>query len=383
MTRWGWAVPSVTRSQVDRAGRVLAQSSAAPHPLVVGRPLAVIDVWRSAHSFPLNTLQMLLRKRVGRMNVPEVVVAQRLKRTPSILAKLRRFPSMKLSRMQDIGGPRAILPGIEDVDELRRRYLQGDRRSAHTFVAEKDYIRQPKASGYRGIHLIYRYGSLENPEYNGLQIEIQLRTRLQHAWATAVETVGTFLGQSLKSSEAPKAGCASSSWQDRSSHGRKAAQPRPMSPLTPPRCWQKRERLLRTREWGHAFRHSVSPSMSWARKRNRRSASRGRTETSCSSPPTLSPPCGAPFRITSVIRGRSSRRCAASSRREVKEAGPTPARNRLPHGLRIPEQVTVRAPEPLTLVLHGAAEQYTERSGFRPGSTSGSPTSGRARTPCS
>src|SRR5207302_10368579 len=32
-------------------------------------------------------------------------------------------------------------------------------------------------------------------------IEIQLRTRLQHAWATAVETVGTFLQQSLKSSE--------------------------------------------------------------------------------------------------------------------------------------------------------------------------------------
>ena len=195
MTRWGWAVPSVTRNQVDRTGRVLAQSSAAPHPLVVGRPLAVIDVWRSAHSFPLNTLQMLLRQRVGRMNVPEAIVAQRLKRTPSILAKLRRFPSMKLSRMQDIGGARAILPGIEEVDELRRRYMQGDRRSAH---------RQPKDSGYRGIHLIYRDGSRENPEYNGLQIEIQLRTRLQHAWATAVETVGTFLGQSLKSSEGPE-----------------------------------------------------------------------------------------------------------------------------------------------------------------------------------
>ena len=37
--------------------------------------------------------------------------------------------------------------------------------------------------------------------YRGLQIELQLRSRRQHAWATAVETVGTFLGQSLKSSE--------------------------------------------------------------------------------------------------------------------------------------------------------------------------------------
>ena len=41
--------------------------------------------------------------------------------------------------------------------------------------------------------------------YNGLQVEIQLRTRLQHAWATAVETVGTFLDESLKSSEGPEA----------------------------------------------------------------------------------------------------------------------------------------------------------------------------------
>ena len=40
--------------------------------------------------------------------------------------------------------------------------------------------------------------------YNGLQIELQLRTRTQHAWATAVETVGTFLGQSLKSSQGRK-----------------------------------------------------------------------------------------------------------------------------------------------------------------------------------
>lgn len=36
-----------------------------------------------------------------------------------------------------------------------------------------------------------------------MQLELQFRTRLQHAWATAVETVGTFLEQSLKSSEGP------------------------------------------------------------------------------------------------------------------------------------------------------------------------------------
>lgn len=34
-------------------------------------------------------------------------------------------------------------------------------------------------------------------------IELQIRTRMQHAWATAVETMGTFLDSSLKSSEGP------------------------------------------------------------------------------------------------------------------------------------------------------------------------------------
>jgi len=66
-----------------------------------------------------------------------------------------------------------------------------------------DYILHPKKSGYRGVHLIYKYNS-DKPKpsvYNGLFIEMQLRTRRQHAWATAVETVGTFLRQSLKASQ--------------------------------------------------------------------------------------------------------------------------------------------------------------------------------------
>jgi len=39
---------------------------------------------------------------------------------------------------------------------------------------------------------------------NGFSIELQIRTTIQHAWATAVETMGTFLDHSLKSSEGPE-----------------------------------------------------------------------------------------------------------------------------------------------------------------------------------
>jgi hypothetical protein len=70
----------------------------------------------------------------------------------------------------------------------------------HKIARIDDYLVKPQLSGYRGVHLIYKYYSDRNNVYNDLKIELQLRSQLQHAWATAVETVGTFMGQALKSS---------------------------------------------------------------------------------------------------------------------------------------------------------------------------------------
>jgi hypothetical protein len=70
----------------------------------------------------------------------------------------------------------------------------------HKLIDEKDYIKNPKPSGYRGVHLVFKYYSDKVHDYDDLKIEIQIRTFMQHAWATAVETVGLFIGQALKSS---------------------------------------------------------------------------------------------------------------------------------------------------------------------------------------
>jgi hypothetical protein len=70
----------------------------------------------------------------------------------------------------------------------------------HRLVREDPYIDEPRDSGYRGHHLVYTYFSDRSSTWNGLRIEMQIRSRLQHAWATAVETVGTFTQQALKSS---------------------------------------------------------------------------------------------------------------------------------------------------------------------------------------
>jgi hypothetical protein len=64
-----------------------------------------------------------------------------------------------------------------------------------------DYVSNPRISGYRGNHIIWRYKS-DNEQaacYDNMRIEIQIRTELQHSWATAVEVCSTFTDQNLKS----------------------------------------------------------------------------------------------------------------------------------------------------------------------------------------
>ena len=106
--------------------------------------------------------------------------------------------------MQDIGGCRAVVKDIAEVEKLIAAYRKGiakNPKKRHAFLSEKDYISNPKPDGYRSHHLVYRYHSRarKHSAYNGLKVEIQVRTKLQHAWATAVEIISTFTGQALKS----------------------------------------------------------------------------------------------------------------------------------------------------------------------------------------
>ena len=127
------------------------------------------------------------------------LVAQRIKRLSSIESKLGRFQSLKLSQMQDIGGCRSVVRDARHVDQLVDAYHRS--RIKHKLIGEKDYITAPKACGYRSRHLVYGYFSDKTDRYNDLRIEIQIRSSLQHAWATAVETVDTFTQQALKSNQ--------------------------------------------------------------------------------------------------------------------------------------------------------------------------------------
>ncbi len=192
-----YTIPIHSNKSVRRAGETLR--SADPWHPDLPQAMLVIDNWRAAHAYPLNTFQATLRKRLATigLNSDTAIVGQRLKRLPSIEKKLHRNPQMKLERMQDIAGLRAVVPKTAQLRGIRRVY-ETENRLSHVLKGVHDYVAAPKEDGYRSIHLVYQYLSTTAPAYNGLHVELQLRTQLQHAWATAVETVDLFTGQAIK-----------------------------------------------------------------------------------------------------------------------------------------------------------------------------------------
>jgi hypothetical protein len=190
-----WAVPEYSRNQVDKAGFVLVAPELNLDEWVWA--YHVIDNWRSSHSYPLLNFRINLRQKLKGVCATGLV-AQRIKRLGSIRAKLVKG-TMQLTQMQDIGGCRAIVNTPAELQSLIASY--GRSTFAHEFRGEKNYIDSPKPDGYRSHHLIYQYKAKpgQNGSYDKLRIEVQLRTTLQHAWATAVEAVGIFTKQALKS----------------------------------------------------------------------------------------------------------------------------------------------------------------------------------------
>jgi putative GTP pyrophosphokinase len=195
-------VPKESKSQINKAGKVLVQQVDL-FSQEYQDALELANRWRACHAYPINTFQATLRTKIKYCK-GDVLVAQRLKRMPTIIDKLSRYPAMQLTTMQDIAGIRAICDHLTDIKFIVSKYVD-NKNFPHEFVGSYDYISNPRdIDGYRSHHLVYKYLNKQNSIYDGLRVEIQLRTKLQHIWATAVETMGTFLGQALKSKQGEK-----------------------------------------------------------------------------------------------------------------------------------------------------------------------------------
>ncbi len=119
----------------------------------------------------------------GVKNPIEMVVG-RIKTPSSIIEKAKRLgvdfrdiPEL----IQDIGGIRITCKYTQDVYSVFD--LLTNRKDIET-VLVKDYIKEPKESGYRSLHLIARYNVETIDGQKPIYIEFQIRTLAMHLWAS-------------------------------------------------------------------------------------------------------------------------------------------------------------------------------------------------------
>ena len=187
-----------SRKSIDKAGRVIISSPTEIFDYIDA--VAKVDDWRKLHLPVIEKLASHISELLYKEGIPVAFSSQRLKRMTSIKEKLIRTPNMGLGGVQDIGGGRFV---FEDMKSLLRAKACITKATFDHFSLDHDlydYISVPKESGYRSIHFIYKYSNADS-ESDGMRVELQIRTKLQHDWATAVETAELISHSSLKASQ--------------------------------------------------------------------------------------------------------------------------------------------------------------------------------------
>lgn len=196
--------PKYKKDEIRRAGKILANQipEIRSTDTDVVEAFKVFNDWRISHAYPLLLCRNDLRKYLSDANL-KADIPTRIKRGETIRRKLRGDRPLHLDKIQDLGGLRVVLPNMDSVDRITERYLNGKTR--YTIKNKpKDYILNPKDDGYRSRHivLIHPEGVGNNRDAHvGQFIELQIRTQLQHVWATASEGLGFHLGVSFKHGE--------------------------------------------------------------------------------------------------------------------------------------------------------------------------------------
>lgn len=191
-----------SKKAIDKAAREIRYNCAGTERV---EAIKKVQNFREVHMYPLMLMTNHLSRNAKSIN-RKIIVARRLKRLDTIIDKLERPTldgksenAIKLTRMQDIGGCRAIVKNLKELHELHEKLKVS--KSVHRIISTYDYL-NPKPSGYGGIHLIYScFDEVESEKnWRKTKIEVQLRTELQHAWATSLEIIDTLEQIKLKTS---------------------------------------------------------------------------------------------------------------------------------------------------------------------------------------
>lgn len=187
----------ISKKDVNRAGKALSDDRLLDDSQLFEKTMTVLTYWRDSHISPLSIAEIMLNKFIYRID-KKAFIAKRLKRFDSIKRKLNRFEGMQLKNMQDIGGIRVVVQNSKQVNAIfkilaNEHCFYNDDKN---FIKMDNYILAPKPDGYRSLHIVGKFNSKLDSER---KIEVQIRTKLQHSWATTLEIVDIFTGQNLKS----------------------------------------------------------------------------------------------------------------------------------------------------------------------------------------
>lgn len=113
-------------------------------------------------------------------------IKTRIKSVDSLVTKMnRKHIPMDITAIEeniyDIAGVRVICSFPEDIYFLENCLLKQD---DIRLVERKDYIKNPKPSGYRSLHLIVEIPIFLQNEKRPMKVEVQLRTIAMDFWAS-------------------------------------------------------------------------------------------------------------------------------------------------------------------------------------------------------
>ena len=113
-------------------------------------------------------------------------IKTRVKSYDSLLRKIRKkdipltLDSIE-KNITDIAGVRVICSFPDDIYEIAESFLKQD---DITLIEKKDYIQNPKPSGYRSLHLIVQVPIFLQNTKKLVTVEVQLRTIAMDFWAS-------------------------------------------------------------------------------------------------------------------------------------------------------------------------------------------------------
>ena len=117
---------------------------------------------------------------------PIEMIKSRVKKPLSIVEKLRRrglevsLESM-IKNLDDVAGVRIICSFLDDIYEVAEMLVRQDDVNV---IAVKDYIKKPKANGYRSYHMIIEVPVFFSDSKKAMRVEVQIRTIAMDFWAS-------------------------------------------------------------------------------------------------------------------------------------------------------------------------------------------------------